>query len=97
MRPSPILRFMKKYKILDNVVYMDGYNHYKRHRDIPIHFTVNEAEKAALDDLTAVLGVKNLSDFIRRQVFGAFRNLTDSQKAQMAEVARWRATEDHPP
>ena len=85
---------MKKYKKLKNVVYVNGYNHYSRHREIPIHFTVNEAEKAALDDLIAVLGVTNLSAFIRGQVFKAYDELSPEQRQQLQEVAKWRADND---
>ena len=62
-----------------------------------IQFFVNEAEKAFLDDLFAVLEVQNKSAFIRNQTFHAYQSLTDEQRQKMAEVARWRATEDHPP
>ena len=81
---------MTKYKKLQNVEYISGYDHYDRHRDILINFKINEAEKAALDDLLAVLQVQNLSDFIRAQIFRAFNDLTDEQKEQLAEVRQWR-------
>ena len=58
-------------------------------------FYVNEAEKAALDDLMAVLGVKNQSAFIRGRVFGAYNELTAEQKAKLAEAREWRAKEDN--
>ena len=38
---------MTKYKKLQNVEYISGYDHYDRHRDILINFKLNEAEKAA--------------------------------------------------
>ena len=85
---------MKTYKKSKNVVYQEGYDHYDRHRNIQVMFLINEAEKAALDDMTAALGVTNLSEFIRGRLFSAYYSLNDSQKAQMAEVAHWRATED---
>ena len=85
---------MSKYKKLQNIVYIDGYNHYNRHRIIPIQFFVNEAEKAALDDLIAVLGVTNLSAFIRGQVFKAYDELSPEQRQQLKDVAKWRADND---
>ena len=88
---------MTKYKKLQNVEYISGYDHYDRHRDILINFKLNEAEKAALDDLLAALEVHNLSDFIRAQIFRAFNDLTDEQKKQLAEVRQWRRENDHPP
>ena len=76
--------------------YAEGYDHYDKHRTIPVQFFVNEAEKAFLDDLFAVLQVRNMSAFIRKQVFHAYQTLTDEQKEQMREVAHWRASEDIP-
>ena len=72
------------------VVYADGYDHYDKHRTVQVIFLVNEAERAALDDLMAVLGVKNMSDFIRGQVFRAFNDLSAAQKGQLKEVRQWR-------
>ena len=86
-----------RYKKLANVVYEEGYNHYNRHRDILIVFKVNEAEKAALDDMLAASGVTNVSDFIRGQVFRAYGDLSAEQKEQLKEVAKWRAENDKPP
>ena len=86
---------MTKYKKLENVEYIPGYDHYDRHRDILVTFKLNEAEKAALDDLLAALEVTNLSDFIRHQVFRAYNDLTPDQKARLADVAAWRATNDN--
>lgn len=86
-----------KYKKLANVVYEDGYNHYDRHRNIPVVFMLNAAEKAALDDMLAASGVTNVSDFIRGQVFKAHKELTAEQKEQLKEVAKWRAENDMPP
>ena len=89
---------MKKLKHKQQkIIYAEGYDHYDKERNIQIIFRVNEAEKAFLDDLFAVLEVKNASRFIRNQVFHAYQSLTDEQRQQMAEVARYRATEDHPP
>ena len=88
---------MTKYKKLQNVEYISGYDHYDRHRDILINFKLNEAEKAALDDLLAALEVHNLSDFIRAQIFSAYHTLTPEQKQRLAEVALWRAAEDASP
>ena len=85
---------MKTYKKSKNVVYQDGYDHYDRHRNIQVMFLINEAEKAALDDMTAALGVTNLSEFIRGRLFSAYSWMTDEQKKKMKEVAEWRATED---
>ena len=80
---------MKKRKI----VYRDGCDHYSHRRTILITFFVNEAEKAALDDLMAAMEEKNMSDFIRRQVFRAYETLTAEQRKKMAEVAEWRKEE----
>ena len=89
---------MTKYKKLQNVEYISGYDHhYDRHRDILINFKLNEAEKAALDDLLAALEVHNLSDFIRAQIFRAFNDLTAEQKEQLAEARQWRRENDRPP
>ena len=88
---------MTKYKKLQNVEYISGYDHYDRHRDILINFKLNEAEKAALDDLLAALEVHNLSDFIRAQIFSAYNDLTPDQTAQLAEVRQWRRENDRPP
>ena len=85
---------MSKYKKLQNIVYIDGYNHYNRHRIIPIQFFVNEAEKAALDDLIAVLEVTNISAFIRSQIFKAYNELSPEQRQQLKDVAKWRADND---
>ena len=79
-----------RYKKLANVVYEEGYNHYDRHRSIPVVFLVNAAEKAALEDLMAASGVTNISDFVRGQVFKAHREMTPEQKEQLAEVRQWR-------
>ena len=76
------------------VEYIDGYNHYGKKKTIHLTFFMSEAEKAALDDLMAVLKVKNLSAFVRGQAFKAYQSLTPEQKEQMREVAEWRAAED---
>ena len=75
--------------------YVEGYNHYDKHRTIPETFYLNEAEENFLSDLLAVLHVRNKSEFMRNQVFHAYQGLTEEQRQQMAEVARWRATEDN--
>ena len=85
---------MEKRDKRKKVEYLNGYDHYKTKKDITITFYVNEAEKAALDDLMAVLEVKNQSAFIRGRVFGVYSDLTAEQKAKLAEVAEWRAKED---
>ena len=77
------------------IIYVEGYDHYDKHRTIPIQFFVNEAEKAFLDDLFAVLHVQNKSEFIRNQVFHAYQNLTNEQKEQMIEGAKWRHENDN--
>ena len=79
----------KKHKI----VYCSGYDHYSHRRTIQITFFVNEAEKNALDDLMAVLEEKNMSEFIRGQLFRAYEGLTAEQKERLAEVAEWREKE----
>ena len=78
-----------KYK-KEKVEYAEGYNHYNKHRTIPVLFFISEVERKALDDLMAVLGVKNQSEFIRGQVFRAFNDLSAAQKGQLAEVRQWR-------
>ena len=81
-----------KYK-KKKVEYLQGYDHYDKKKTIPVTFFLSEAERSALEDLTAVLGVRNLSAFVRGQVFKAYERLTEEQKKQMREVAEWRATE----
>ena len=83
-----------RYKKLANVVYEEGYNHYDRHRNIPVVFMLNEAEKAAFDDMLAASGVTNISDFIRGQIFKAHKEMTPEQKEQLAEVRQWRKEMD---
>ena len=86
---------MKKIKHKQQkIIYVEGYDHYDKHRTIPIQFFVNEAEKAFLDDLFTVLQVQNKSAFIRNQTFHAYQSLTDEQRQKMADVARWRAEND---
>ena len=75
---------------------MDGYDHYNRRRTIQLHILLNEAENNALQDLMAVLGEKDMSKYIRNQIFKPFQSLTPEQKQQMAEVAKWRLKEDNP-
>ena len=87
---------MNKLKYKHNkIIYVDGYDHYDKERNIQVLFRVNAAEKAFLDDLLSVLEVKNASAFIRNQVFHAYQSLTDQQRQQMAEVAHWRHEEDN--
>ena len=78
------------------VEYVDGYDQYDKYRTIPVTFFLNEAEKCFLDDLMAVMSVRNMSAFIRSQVFHAYQTLTDEQKEQMREIAQWRASEETP-
>ena len=86
---------MKGYKYKkEKVVYAEGYNHYSKHKTVQVLFFISEAEKAILEDLMAVQGATNKSDFIRRQLFRSFDNLNAEQKARLAEVVKWRATED---
>lgn len=73
--------------------YIDGYDQYSHRRDVQVTFLLNAAERAALDDLMAVLGVKNISAYIRGQMFGAYEGLTREQKRQLREVREWRARE----
>ena len=87
---------MKKTCRKSKVEYIDGYNHYGKKKTIQLTFFISEAEKAALDDLMAVLEVKNLSAFVRGQAFKAYNSLTPEQKEKMREVAEWRSTEDEP-
>ena len=76
------------------IVYEDGYDHLSHNRTEFIIVRVNAAEKAAIDDMTAALGVKNQSEFIRNQIFGAYKSMTPEQLRKMAEVAAFR-TEEH--
>jgi len=75
--------------------YVEGYDHYDKKRTIQIILKLNEAENNFLDDLLAVRNIRNKSDFIRKQVFHFYQNLTDEEKKKMAEMAKWRATEDN--
>ena len=77
---------MKKKKI----IYADGYDHLSHRRYVTVIFRLNEAEKAAFDDMLMVLGVTNQSEFIRNQVFAAYKTMTPEQLRQMAEIAEWR-------
>ena len=74
-------------------IYIPGYDHYSHKRNIRVVCVLNQAERAALDDLMAVLGVKNISAYIRGQMFGAYEGLTREQKRQLREVREWRARE----
>ena len=73
------------------VIYADGYEHLSHRRDIAVTFYLNESEKAAMDDMLAALEVKNQSEFIRNQIFGAYKSMTLEQLRKMAEVAAFRA------
>ena len=75
------------------IQYISGYEHYGKRRDIQVIFRLNEAERAALDDLMAVLGARSISGFVRGQLFGAYNGLTKRQKQQLEEVRRWREGE----
>ena len=75
-------------------IYIPGYNHYSHRRNIQLHFYLNQAELYALQDLMAVTGARNLSKYLRQQLFRAYRDLTPEQKQQLAEVAAFRETED---
>ena len=72
--------------------YIDGYEHYGHRRDIQVIVRLNEAERAALDDLMAVLGQTNISRYIRSQIFLSYHTLTRQQKRQLREVRQWRKT-----
>ncbi len=74
-------------------IYADGYNHLSHKREIKVTFFVNESEKAALDDMMAALEVKNQSEFIRNQIFAAYKSMTPEQLRKMAEVAAFRTEE----
>ena len=73
-----------------NIVYADGYDHLSHKRNVQVIFYMNESERAAFDDMLGALGVKNQSDFIRKQVFKAYNEMTPEQLRKMAEVAEWR-------
>ena len=83
-----------KYK-KKKVEYLQGYDHYDKKKTIPVTFFLSEAERSALEDLTSVLGVRNLSAFVRGQAFKAYNSLTPEQKAKMREVAEWRHAFDN--
>ena len=75
------------------IVYEDGYDHLSHTRSEFIIIRVNAAEKAALDDMMAALEVKNQSEFIRNQIFNAYKSMTPEQLRKMAEVAAFRTEE----
>ena len=75
--------------------YIPGYNHFSHRRNISLRINICLAEKYALDDLLTVLEVTNVSNFIRAQIFRAYRDLTPEQKQQLADVAAWRLSEDN--
>lgn len=75
------------------VKYADGYDHYSHRRNVQVTFLLNEAERAALDDLMAVVGARSISSFVRSQLFRAYRGLSREQKRQLREVREWRAKE----
>ena len=72
-------------------IYADGYDHLSHKREVKVTFFVNESEKAAMDDMLAALEVKNQSEFIRNQIFNAYKSMTPEQLRKMAEVAAFRA------
>ena len=76
---------------MKRITYVNGYDHYSHKRNILMRFLLNEAEYQFLFDLMSVLHVRNMSAFIRAQLFHAYQNLSPEQKRQMAEVAEWRA------
>lgn len=78
---------MKKNK---KIVYVAGYNHYNRKRKQKITFMLNQCEYECLMDLLSVQGIRNMSAFIRGQIFRAYSDLTAGQKRMMADVAAWR-------
>ena len=82
---------MKKNK---KIVYIDGYDHYSRKRNIQLHILLNQAEYYALQDLMAVLKENDLSKYIRAQIFKPYQSLTAEKKKQLEEVAKWREKED---
>ena len=82
---------MKKGK---KIIYVQGYNHYNHKRKVKITFMLNQCEHECLSDLMSVLGVGNMSAFIRGQIFRAYSDLTAEQKRMMAEVAAWREKND---
>ena len=75
-------------------VYIPGYNHYSHRRNIQVHFFLNQSELYALQDLMSVLHVRNMSKFLRTQLFRAYRDLSLEQKQQLADVAAWRLSDD---
>ena len=76
------------------VDYVEGYDHYDKKKTIAVTFFMSEAEKSAMDDMMAAAGIRNQSEFIRKQIFKAYKDLTPEQLEQMAEVAKWRADDD---
>ena len=75
------------------IVYVDGYEHLGHNRTEAIIIYLNESERAALDDIMAVLEVSNISAFVRNQIFSAYKYMTPEQLQKLAEVAEWRAEE----
>lgn len=73
--------------------YTTGYDRFSQIRNIKIHFKLNEAEKYALEDLLTVLEVRNLSSFIRTQIFSVYHDLTPDQLQQLDELASQRVSE----
>lgn len=66
--------------------YIPGYDHYSHKRNIRVVCMLNQAERAALDDIMAVLGQTNISRYIRSQIFLSYHTLTRQQKRQLREV-----------
>ena len=75
------------------IVYMDGYEHLGHNRTEAIIVYLNESERAALDDIMAVLEVSNISAFVRNQIFCAYKYMTPEQLQKLAEVAAFRVEE----
>ena len=78
--------------------YIPGYDHYSHRRNKRIVCVLNECERAALDDLMAVLGYSSVSAYIRAQLFRPYNTLTRHQKRQLRDVQSFRSQEPlHPP
>lgn len=92
--PKPYEKSRGLYTMTKKITYLQGYDHYSHLRDIKITFMLNEAERAALDDLMAVLGEKNISAYIRTQLFKPYYSLTEQQKQQLRDVRAFRENEN---
>ena len=76
--------------------YTTGYDRFSQIRNIKIHFKLNEAEKYALEDLLTVLEVRNLSSFIRTQIFSVYHDLTPDQLQQLHDLTAARSATPPP-